>query len=408
MAKIYLQSKKHKTFYMDFRDHNKVLRQRVNTGVSDEALARSIADKVEEDAERLHAGKELKHPKVTAVFLKICMAGRSWEEFREQYRTSVLGGLAERTRSEVEDSLDRYERLMKPKAVADVSTEKLDAFIAQRRAEPGKKKGATVSPATINKDLRHLKAAFRAAVDWEYLRQAPKVRFQREAEKLPRYVTEEHFISIYHACDTACLPESPGVEPGAWWRALMVTLYMTGWRIGQTLALRRSGLDLEKGTLLSMARDNKGKRDQLVRLHDQVIKHLRELGGTADVLFPWPHDRRTLDVEWHRIQRAAKVKGADGQEVGLHLSCHGEHEHTPACHVYGFHDLRRAFATNNADRMTPDALQRLMQHASYLTTQRYIDIARQLAPAVADLYVPTLPTKTSLVEPSTIQPTPPT
>jgi integrase len=62
---------------------------------------------------------------------------------------------------------------------------------------------------------------------------------------------------------------------------------------------------------------------------------------------------------------------------------------------YGFHDLRRAFATMNATTLTPDALQALMQHRDYQTTQRYINMARQLNPAVANLYVPTLTSQTA-------------
>ena len=44
----------------------------------------------------------------------------------------------------------------------------------------------------------------------------------------------------------------------------------------------------------------------------------------------------------------------------------------------------------NADKLTPDALQHLMQHQDYQTTQRYINMARQMNPAVANLYVPDL------------------
>ena len=75
--------------------------------------------------------------------------------------------------------------------------------------------------------------------------------------------------------------------------------------------------------------------------------------------------------EYHKIQDAAGVKRSDGA-------------------YYGFHDLRRAFATMNAERMRPDALQALMQHKDYQTTQVYIAIAKQLKPAVHDLYVPDL------------------
>jgi integrase len=70
------------------------------------------------------------------------------------------------------------------------------------------------------------------------------------------------------------------------------------------------------------------------------------------------------------------------------LSCTDDHKLTRYCHVYGFHDLRRAFATMNADKLTPDALQALMRHKSYSTTQRYINMALQLDEAVARLHVP--------------------
>ena len=65
-----------------------------------------------------------------------------------------------------------------------------------------------------------------------------------------------------------------------------------------------------------------------------------------------------------------------------------DHEHTPRCHVYGFHDLRRAFATVNAETLTADSLRKLMRHRSYSTTQRYINMASQLNRAIEGLHVP--------------------
>jgi integrase len=61
---------------------------------------------------------------------------------------------------------------------------------------------------------------------------------------------------------------------------------------------------------------------------------------------------------------------------------------TPACHRYSFHDERRAFATMNAPNMTREALQALMRHQSADTTDRYINMAMQLNPAVVSLHVP--------------------
>ena len=42
----------------------------------------------------------------------------------------------------------------------------------------------------------------------------------------------------------------------------------------------------------------------------------------------------------------------------------------------------------NADKLTGDALQKLMRHKSYTTTQKYINLARQMDTAVASLHVP--------------------
>ena len=117
-------------------------------------------------------------------------------------------------------------------------------------------------------------------------------------------------------------------------------------------------------------------------LHPIVVDHLRQIASFEPVVFPWYHGREMLWIEFRRIQEKAGIK--------LDCMIPQEHEHTPACFVYGFHDLRRAFATVNADTMTPDALQSLMRHQSYTTTQRYINMARQLNRAVEALYVPSV------------------
>ncbi len=153
---------------------------------------------------------------------------------------------------------------------------------------------------------------------------------------------------------------------------------MTGWRISEILSLRREDVDLEAGTAITRAEDNKGKRDERVKLNPVVVEHLKRLPGFTSVVFPWDRDETCLYNQFRRIQELAGVK----------LSCPKQHKHTPACHVYGFHDFRRAFATMNANRLTGDALKALMRHKSYLTTQKYINMARQLDEAVAGLHVP--------------------
>jgi len=269
-------------------------------------------------------------------------AGRTkWSAFREEYEEKILLNLAPQSRGQVKAALDHFERLARPARMDQINTQTIDAFVATRRTEQGKRKGANVAPASVNKDLRHVKAALRIAVDWGLLPKMPKIRMVREPEKLLSYVTPEHFAKIYReACPLAELPKTPGqqYEPGDWWQALLATAYLTGWRIGELLALRAEDVDLKIGTVITRHGDNKGKRDERVPIHPVVAEHLRQVMGDGKYVFAWSHDKRALWVEFGRIQRA----------VGIHLPCKEEHEHTPACHVYGFHDFRRAFATVNA------------------------------------------------------------
>jgi integrase len=304
-----------------------------------------------------------------------------WKDFRKEWEDKIGAGMGWSTREVTIDALNHFERLTSPARVFFITERHIDHYIAKRREERGRRKGSRVSPATINKELRHLRAVLRVAVDWNYLPKVPRIRQLREQGRLPLYVTGDHFAAIYNACDAARMPEDlPNVAAADWWRALIVAGYMTGWRVGDMMALRRDNLDLDTGLARSLADDNKGKREELVKLHPVVIDHLRKLAGFDPHVFPWNHDERTLYDEFARIQEAAGIK--------LPCKVRGEHEHNRHCYVYGFHDLRRAFATMNADKLTPDALQALMRHKSYQTTQKYINMARQMDAAVASLHVP--------------------
>jgi len=304
----------------------------------------------------------------------------SWQAFREHFEAEVLSGMEPATRSAYEGSLDVFAKHTRVRRMAEIDTLLVDRFTRKRLEDPGRKPNSTLSRATVAKDLRMLKAALTRAVDWGFLPALPKIRPPKQAEKLVRYVTDEHFAILYEkACQAAKLPAEPdqGFTSEEWWRALIVTATMTGFRIKEILAIRREDLDFEKGTIVTRKADNKGKRDERLPLHPIVIEHLKPLG---DAEFPlrWPLTKRRLWTEWQRIQKKA----------GIHLQCIGDHEHTDSCHVYGFHDFRRAFATNNAAHLKPETLQKLMRHRSYTTTLRYINMARQVDHAIDAIVVP--------------------
>src|SRR5260370_10520576 len=88
---------------------------------------------------------------------------KTWDEFVEEYKSRILSGLACGSRDQVEAALEHFKRIAKPAKIVGIHTQTIDDYIATRRTEAGKKKGDLTSPATINKELRHLKAALRVA-----------------------------------------------------------------------------------------------------------------------------------------------------------------------------------------------------------------------------------------------------
>lgn len=325
--------------------------------------ADSFRSKIENE---LYAGT-YRHPSKT-----------TWEKFVEDYEKKVLVHLAVGTREESMTALRNFQRLTKSVNVSGVNAQHIDDYKALRIQERGRKPGATVSKATVNKELRHIKAALRKAHEWDYLVKVPKIEMLREVKKIPTYVTPEHFAAMYNACDIAKHPGDLPYPPSDWWRALLSMAYMTGWRIGDLLALSRDDLNLDEGTAITRGDENKGKRDAIVKLHRSVVEHLRKIQSFERKVFPWYESDWTLYGQFHAIQ----------VEAGIHLPCRGKHEHTDRCHVYGFHDLRRGFATMNAGRLSAPTLQSLMRHESFETTQLYIDISNEANKAIEDLYVP--------------------
>jgi len=92
-----------------------------------------------------------------------------WDDFVSEYTRRVLDGLEVRTKLASLISLSHFKRLANPVRVFAINTALVDDFIARRRGERGRKRDEAVSPATVNKDLRHVRAALNAAVEWGYL-----------------------------------------------------------------------------------------------------------------------------------------------------------------------------------------------------------------------------------------------
>lgn len=305
---------------------------------------------------------------------------KKWAEFRKEYETKIMPRLATKTQRVIKAGLDHFERVAKPDKVVSITTATIDGYVAKRQTEKGKKAESIVSAATVNRELRHLKAVLRVAHDWGYLPKVPKIRKVREEQRIGKVITPEHFQAIYQACDQATMPRGLHCDAKDWWQALLAFAMTTGWRIEEILSFRRDDLDVKTGSILTRAADNKGARDDVDYLPDAVLELVKGIIGFGPMVFEWPHDDRTLWPEFHRIQKAAGIK----------LTCPDaeRHECTDACQYYGFHALRRGYATLNADAMPAAVLQKKMRHKSFATTLRYIGLSDKMKRAADAVFVP--------------------
>jgi integrase len=305
---------------------------------------------------------------------------KKWAEFRAEYEAKILPRLAGGTQEVTKSTLSNFERVARPGKVASITAATIDGYVAKRSQERGKRPKSIISPATVNRELRHLKAVLNVAVDWGYLAKVPKIKRVREEERIGRIVTQEHLKAMFDACHVAAMPDGLHCPAGDWWQALLVFAITTGWRIEEILSFRRADLDLRTGQIVTRAPDNKGGRDDTDFLPAPVVEIIKTVVGFGTFVFEWPHDRKRIWQQFHAVQEAADIK----------LPCPDadRHECTDACHFYGFHALRRGYATLNVERMSAPELQRKMRHRSFTTTLRYIGLADKMKAAADKVYVP--------------------
>lgn len=307
-------------------------------------------------------------------------SAKTWDTFVSEYTDRILATKRKSTRVVYANALAHYKRICKPTKTTDITTAAVDLYIATRSKESGKT-GSPVSPATINKELRALRALANIALDWKYLKDKPKFRWASEPESDPTFVSQADFEAFYASCDAATRPVLPNIDTADWWRAFLLFASMTGWRVSEILALLREDLDLKDGIAITRAADNKGKRTVRVPLHPMIVEHLEALNGFSPEVFAWPHEETAIYDQLHLIQTKA----------GVAKKCTKDHTHNDSCKWFGFHDFRRGFASLNAGSLSASELQTLMRHQNYTTTQKYIAMGAQNRDSVvAKLSVPNL------------------
>jgi integrase/recombinase XerD len=148
-------------------------------------------------------------------------------------------------------------------------------------------------------------------------------------------------------------------------RAMLETLYSTGMRRSELLALKLDDLDAERGTV--MIRLGKGRKDRLIPIGERAVawidKYLREvrpglaLGRDEGVLFLTELGESLVpEYVTHRLRKY--VEAADVGQKG-------------ACHIFR-HTMATAMLDRGADIRY---VQEMLGHASLSTTQIYTHLS---------------------------------
>ncbi|GJH14839.1 site-specific tyrosine recombinase XerC [Caballeronia novacaledonica] len=148
-------------------------------------------------------------------------------------------------------------------------------------------------------------------------------------------------------------------------RAILETLYSTGVRRSELVALEVDALDYERGTL--MVRQGKGKRDRLVPIGERALAWIRKYLDEVRPQLMLGDGNRTLYLTRHG---EALSVGEAGRMASDYIKRSGL-EKSGSCHLFR-HTMATLMLENGADVRF---VQAMLGHANLETTQLYTHVA---------------------------------
>lgn len=248
------------------------------------------------------------------------------------------------------------------------------------------------SPATINRDFAHLRAALSKAVEWRMLETNPLAGVKAQREDKNRAIRaissdeEKAILAVFTERHTKrvkarernnkrrklegrpLLPDAPRyrdvMEP------MFLLLLDSGLRRGEAFSLEWQDVDFHTRTLTVHGKGAKSSQSRTIPLTARVVGALAawkaQKGAERDLVFPSKYNGGRLDS----IDGAWRSLLADAGVSGLRV-----------------HDLRHSFCSRLALAGVPiTVIQRLAGHSTITTTARYLHAtARDAENAIAQL-----------------------
>ena len=222
----------------------------------------------------------------------------------------------------------------------------LFSFLASRR---GKASSAARMVSTLKRFYQYCVRERRIPADPTLRLDSPK-----RVPRFPRGLSEDDVEALLAAPDTA-------TDLGLRDRAMLETLYATGLRVSELVALKVFEVDLNANVVRALG---KGSKQRLVPLGevaaDWIARYLKERKkSTSDTLFITARGSgMTRQAFWHLIRRYGR-RAIPGKKLSPHV-------------------LRHAFATHLINHGADlRVVQMLLGHADISTTQIYTHVARE-------------------------------
>lgn len=274
-----------------------------------------------------------------------------WTEFVEEFIRAHSPRKPRTTIMAYRMCLNAFTKTANPKNLGAVDVAMLEDFANARLDDK-------IAAATVNKDLRHLRAALRWAERREYISKSPNFKgvFVREEERKPVIIPVEDFLAMVAALrDPEIVLQR---RPADWWRIFLYASYYLGLRRGELLGLTWARVSLEAGEVHVVATTSKGRKERVVPLAAEMVMLLAEWRDSQHPIrlngevLPWPYDSyRPLYEDWHAIQTKAGIP-------------EGQHYVPKNC--------RSTCASDLIARQVPTVVVKdWLGHASVTTTERF-------------------------------------
>ena len=260
-------------------------------------------------------------------------------------------GLSKSTIASYRSDLLQFSSFVKNKNLTATTDEDLFAFLASRK---GKASSGARLVSTLKRFYQHCLRERRIQADPTLKLDPPK-----RAPRFPKTLSEADVEALLAAPATA-------TPLGLRDRAMLETLYATGLRVSELVALKTFELDLDSNVVRVFG---KGAKERMVPLGEEAADWLQRYFSSArisllgkrksDAIFLTARGAgMTRQAFWHLIRRYG-ARAVPGKKLSPHV-------------------LRHAFATHLINHGADlRVVQMLLGHADISTTQIYTHVARE-------------------------------